>query len=80
MNAYREVRSLEYPGMIVGAPLPDVAPEPTAWSEIKDGYRTKTIKRGNCTIVIRRPVLDEKEAAKRMRAVEIALSNYGKSK
>lgn len=55
-------------------------PEPTAWSETKEGYRTKTIKRGNCTIVIHRPILADKEREKRERVVETALSNYGKSK
>jgi len=45
----------------------------------RPGYRTKTIKRGNCTIVIHRPDLDEKERAKRENLVEIALSNYAKS-
>lgn len=49
------------------------------WTETGNGYRTKTIKSGDCTIVLHRPILDEKEAAKRERVVEIALSNYGKS-
>lgn len=55
------------------------APEPTAWSEIREGYRTKTITRGNCTIVVHRPILAEKERAKRERVVETALSNFGKA-
>lgn len=54
-------------------------PEPPAWSEVKDGYRTKTIKRGNCTIVLHRPILTEKERTKRERIVETALSNYAKN-
>lgn len=49
------------------------------WIDTGDGYRTKTIKRGNCTIEIRRPVLPEKERIKRERVVEIALSSYGRS-
>lgn len=55
-------------------------PEPTAWSEIREGYRTKTIKSGNVTIVIHRPILTDKEREKRERIVETALANYGKSK
>lgn len=62
------------------AHLPDVTPEPSAWSEIIEGYRTKTIKRGDCTIVLHRPILSEKERAKRERIVETALSNYAKTK
>lgn len=54
-------------------------PEPTAWSETREGYRTKTIKRGNVTIVVHRPILTEKERATRERIVETALSNYGKT-
>lgn len=56
------------------------SPEPTAWSEIREGYRTKTIKSGKCTIVIHRPILTEKERTQRERSVEVALSTYGKSK
>jgi len=43
------------------------------------GYRTKTLKRGNCTIVVHRPELTDKERAKRERIVESALSSYGKT-
>lgn len=60
-------------------------PEPTdeercEWTEIREGYRTKTIKSGNVTVVIHRPILTEKERAHRERIVETALSNYGKNK
>lgn len=55
-------------------------PEPTAWSEIREGYRTKTIKSGDCTIVIHRPILSDKEREKRERIVETALSNYAKTR
>jgi hypothetical protein len=79
MNAYREARPLEVQGMIACANLPDTEPEPSAWREITPGYRTKTITRGNVTIVIHRPILSDKERAKRERAVETALSNYAKS-
>lgn len=54
-------------------------PEPNAWCEIREGYRTKTIKRGEFTIVIHRPILTDKEREKRERAVMTALSNFGKS-
>ena len=55
-------------------------PEPTAWTEVREGYRTKTIKSGNCTIVVHRPILTDKEREKRERIVATALSNFGKSK
>ena len=31
---------------------------------IKDGYRTKTMKVGNCTVRVHRPILDDQERAK----------------
>lgn len=54
--------------------------EPAAWTEVKEGYRTKTIKSGDCTIVLHRPILSDREREKRERIVETALSNYGKNK
>lgn len=48
------------------------------WTETGNGYRTKTIKRGNCTIVVHRPELSDKERTKRERLVETALTSYGK--
>lgn len=54
----------------------------TEWANAPDysGYRCKTIKRGNCTICIYRPELDEKEQAKREARIktvaERTLSNY----
>ena len=80
MNTYQEARAFGYSGMVASTHLPNTTPEPTAWSEIREGYRTKTIKSGNVTIVIHRPILAEKERAKRERIVETALSNFGKSK
>lgn len=50
------------------------------WIETGDGYRTKTVKRGNVTIVLHRPILTEKEKAKRERAVETALSHLSKAR
>ena len=41
------------------------------------GYRTKTLKRGNCTIVVHRPKLTDKDRATRERIVESALASYG---
>lgn len=40
---------------------------PTEWAESPEhpGYRVKTIQHGACTIQILRPILDEKEQAKR---------------
>ena len=66
--------------MIAAAHIPNTTPVPTAWSEIKEGYRTKTVTRGNVTIVIHRPILTDKERERRERIVETALANYGKSK
>lgn len=34
-------------------------------SESSPGYRTKTVKYGNCTIIIERPILSPAEQAKR---------------
>jgi hypothetical protein len=49
------------------------------WTDTTPGYRTKTIKRGNVTIVIHRPTLSEKERTKNERIVETALTNYARS-
>ena len=51
----------------------------STWAETTPGYRTKTITRGNITVVIHRPILDEKERVKRERAVENALYQYSKA-
>lgn len=46
----------------------------------RPGYRSKTVQRGACTIIIHRPVLDEREQAKREAQVkdglERALRDY----
>lgn len=47
---------------------------------INDGYRTKTIKVGNCTIEINRPILTADETAKREAEVIQALKSFGKGK
>lgn len=49
------------------------------WTNTTPGYRTKTIKRDNITIVIHRPILSEKERAKSERLIETALTNYARS-
>lgn len=45
---------------------------------IHPGYRTKTIKVGNSTIEINRPLLDASEQARREREVKDALRLFGK--
>lgn len=45
---------------------------------IYDGYRTKTIKVGNCTVEINRPILTAEEMARREEAVRHALRSFGK--
>lgn len=42
-------------------------------STARPGYREKTIQKGSATIIIRRPVLDEAERAKREKHVQNAL-------
>lgn len=59
---------------------------PTEWVDSPEhpGYKTKVIKRGNCTIQILRPELDPAERKKRenhAKAVaEATLANYYKRK
>ena len=45
---------------------------------INEGYRTKTIKVGNCTIEINRPILTPDEQRRREEAVRQALRSFGK--
>ena len=45
---------------------------------IREGYRTKTIRAGNATIVIHRPILKEEERIKRENQVIDALRGFGK--
>ena len=42
-------------------------------SQTCPGYREKTIQRGDVTIIIRRPILDEAEQAKREKYVQATL-------
>ena len=47
---------------------------PTEWvTGIKDGYRTKEVQIGNCTVRIHRPILDDQERAKREEEIIDAL-------
>ena len=45
---------------------------------VHPGYRTKTIKVGNCTIEINRPILSDEEMAKREETIRQALRSFGK--
>ena len=46
---------------------------------VNDGYRTKTIKVGNCTIEINRPILPAAEMARREEEVRQALRSFGRA-
>lgn len=47
---------------------------------IREGYRTKTIRVGNATIEIHRPILTDGERSKRENQVIDALKGFGKDK
>ena len=49
-------------------------------TDVNPGYRTKTIRVGNATITINRPILDPEERAKREEAIKRALESFGKGK
>lgn len=53
--------------------------ESTTTPEAIPGYTTKTIRHGNCTITIHRPILSQTEREKRERRVVTALAQYGRS-
>ena len=47
---------------------------PADWQTgIKEGYETKTIQVGNCTVRIHSPILDDEDRAKREEEVRTAL-------
>lgn len=48
-------------------------------TDINPGYRTKTVRKGNVTIQINRPILAPEEQAKREETVKKALMNFGRS-
>ena len=45
---------------------------------VHEGYRTKTVRVGNCTIEIHRPILDPQEQKRREDRVIEALKHFGK--
>lgn len=45
---------------------------------VHEGYRTKVIQVGNCTVEINRPILTAEEQARREEAVITALRSFGK--
>lgn len=47
-------------------------------TDIREGYRTKTIRVGNATIEIHRPILTEAERIKRENQVKDALKGFAK--
>ena len=49
-------------------------------TDVHNGYRTKVLKVGNCTIEIHRPILTEDERIKRENQVIDALRGFGKGK
>lgn len=48
-------------------------------TDVHPGYRTKVIKVGNHTVEINRPILDEKERARRELQVVDALRVFGRA-
>ena len=46
-------------------------------TDVHEGYRTKVIKVGNCTIEINRPILTPEEQQKREEQIIEALKRYG---
>ena len=47
-------------------------------TDVHEGYRTKTIKVGNCTVEINRPILTPEEQKRRENQVIEALKCFGK--
>lgn len=45
---------------------------------VHEGYRTKVIQVGNCTVEINRPILTAEEQARREENVKTALRSFGK--
>jgi hypothetical protein len=51
----------------------------TEWqTDVREGYRTKTIQMGNCTIEIHRPILTPDEQRKREKQIIDALRGFRK--
>lgn len=52
---------------------------PVNWATgIKDGYETKEIQVGNCTVRIHSPILNAEEQSQREKDIEEALKSLGK--
>lgn len=52
---------------------------PESWATgIEDGYKTKIVQVGNCTVRIHRPILDDQERAKAEERVRDALKGFMK--
>ena len=49
-------------------------------TNVHEGYRTKVITVGNCTIEINRPILTQEEQKRRENEVIEALKRFGKEK
>ena len=50
----------------------------TEWkTDVHDGYRTKVIKVGNCTVEINRPILTPEEQKRREDRIIEALKRFG---
>lgn len=47
-------------------------------TDVHDGYRTREIKVGNCTVEINRPILTQEEQKRREAQVIEALKRFGK--
>lgn len=56
----------------------DIADQSNEWiTGIQEGYRTKTIRVGNCTVHIHRPILEPAEQSKREDEVRRAILSLG---
>ena len=47
-------------------------------TDVHEGYRTKTIKVGNCTVELNRPILTPEEQKRREKQIIEALKHFGK--
>ena len=47
-------------------------------TNVHEGYRTKVLKVGNCTVEINRPILTPEEQKRREKQVIEALKHFGK--
>lgn len=47
-------------------------------TDVHEGYRTRTVKVGNCTVEVNRPILTPEEQKRREDRVIEALKSFGK--